>query len=120
MTPREWTGSCAVLPESMREFATSLIEHGHATNDSFCVDHASTLREWADAVEQLYVKRDAVERVAMQLLDALGLRHALASIVDYNYADEEEDFVRNHIGPEGSHVFEHLQRVSDLLTSVSP
>lgn len=59
--PREWTGSCAVLPEALRALAITFAERGGETNDSFLRDEAYTLSEWADAVEQLYARLDAGE-----------------------------------------------------------
>lgn len=59
MSAREWTGSCANLGESMRALAIKFAERAHETNDSFLQDEAYTLSEWADAIDQLYIRSDA-------------------------------------------------------------
>jgi hypothetical protein len=73
---REWTGSVAVLPESMAAFAVEMsnkayeargelrssersdVDHALSELVSFLQDHASTLAEWSDAVRELYVRLD--------------------------------------------------------------
>jgi hypothetical protein len=77
MADREWTGSVANLPESMRAFAVEMAnlaneEAAELKSDErhevdaalervveFLRDHAYTLSEWGDAVEQLYARLDA-------------------------------------------------------------
>lgn len=67
MADREWTGSVSVLPQSMRELALEFDrkahEHGTSPLSSYLVDHASTLIEWADAIEQLYARLDEGDTV---------------------------------------------------------
>lgn len=46
------------------------------------------------------------------------IRHSIAEIVNYDYATEEADYVREH-EPEG-HVFEHLKRINDWLIAGAP
>lgn len=69
MHEREWTGSVAVLPESMRLLAlqmdelanTGAVDGVEMRGADFLRDHAATLAEWADAVEQLYARLDEGE-----------------------------------------------------------
>ncbi len=76
MATREWTGSVTDLPKSVHELAIEFARNGTAARDlgalddlstaelrlrlrelaEFMQDHAYTLNEWADAVEQLHVK----------------------------------------------------------------
>lgn len=68
MAEREWTGSVSVLPHSMREFANEMTNVARTVEDDpaalaaklsgFLIDHAYTLSEWADAVDQLYARLD--------------------------------------------------------------
>jgi hypothetical protein len=62
---REWTGSVSDLPAGMRHGAAEL---ARAANDMsierseypvIMRDFVASVLEWADAVEQLYVRRDA-------------------------------------------------------------
>lgn len=46
------------------------------------------------------------------------VRTSIAVIVEYNWANEEADYVREHFGPEDGHVYTHLRRVSDWLATV--
>jgi hypothetical protein len=97
MPEREWTGSVAVLPESLRKLAIDMANLANAAREqlevldaslyddevqqlqgladaqrAFLAGHAYTLREWAVAVEQLYARRD-------ESLNAQGL--ALARLM---------------------------------------
>lgn len=83
MEQREWTGSVAVLPEAVRELAVkmaNLANQGWREEnldqvqklEAFLRDEAYTLNEWADAIEQLYARRD-------ESLNAQGL--ALARLM---------------------------------------
>lgn len=69
---RQWTGSVSDLPKAMRELAiemSRIASAGNAPRDEsdanqlagFLQDHAYTLSEWADAVEQLYARLDQGE-----------------------------------------------------------
>jgi hypothetical protein len=62
---REWTGSAANLPKSLRELAHEFVakahEHRESPLASYLTDHAYTLSEWADAAEQLYARLDEGE-----------------------------------------------------------
>lgn len=76
MSDRDWSGSVSVLPESLRDLAREFMSASHEARAelssdqrgdvdvalqklaAFTADHASTLSEWADAVEQLYVRAD--------------------------------------------------------------
>lgn len=64
---REWTGSVSDLPNSLRALAMEFAETALANRDSqlssYLQDHAYTLSEWGDAVEQLYAKLDEGEIV---------------------------------------------------------
>ena len=73
---REWTGSVSKLPESMRAFAVEMAnlaseEAAELKSDERCDvdaalsrvlnflrDHAYTLSEWGDAVDELYARLD--------------------------------------------------------------
>lgn len=58
---REWTGSVAALPESLRNLAQEFMRTSHgdpALLAGYLRDHAYTLNEWGDAVDQLYVRLD--------------------------------------------------------------
>lgn len=62
---REWSGSCANLSESLRALAIEFAGKSHTDAGSplasYLSDHAYTLAEWADAVEQLYARLDEGE-----------------------------------------------------------
>lgn len=66
-TDRQWTGSCANVPESLRALALEFMAKAHEHEDSplsrYLIDHAYTLNEWGDAVEQLYARLDEGEIV---------------------------------------------------------
>lgn len=66
---REWTGSVAVLPDSMAALAiemSNLATNRNAPMDEsdaremadFLRDHAYTLAEWSDAIRELYARLD--------------------------------------------------------------
>lgn len=81
---RQWTGSCANVPESLRALALEFMTKAYAARDelkidsgaersdvdralaelsAYLIDHAATLSEWGDAVEQLYARLDEGEIV---------------------------------------------------------
>lgn len=76
MPDREWTGSVAVLPASMRELAIDFANRAYAARDeadgpnelatlralaAYVQDNAYTLGEWSDAIDELYARLDAGE-----------------------------------------------------------
>lgn len=82
MPERQWTGSCANVPASLRALASAIYERTNEVIDGareqpptdraeadallreaftlidWLRDHATTLNEWGDAVEQLYARLD--------------------------------------------------------------
>lgn len=79
MSEREWTGSVSNLPAGIRNLAIAMSDRGSERIDSadersdvdrelielraWLQDHAYSLSEWADAVEQLYARLDEGEVV---------------------------------------------------------
>lgn len=57
--PREWTGSCANLPDSLRAASAVCADHARETNDERWMFLAYSLGEWADATAELYARLDA-------------------------------------------------------------
>lgn len=97
MAEREWTGSVSVLPHSMREFANEMTNVARTVEDDpaalaaklsgFLIDHAYTLSEWADAVDQLYARLDEgkVPTNAQGVALARFLRPSFADDADPGY-----------------------------------
>jgi hypothetical protein len=75
---REWTGSVKVLPTAMAHMAIEATRLAGSMRDrtdvervarelrDWIADHAYTLAEWADAIEQLYVRLDATTPCARE------------------------------------------------------
>jgi hypothetical protein len=131
-TTREWTGSVAVLPESMAAFA---VEMANKANDAleelrtaedrsdvdralsevatFLQDHAYTLGEWSDAVRELYARLDEGEfpTNAQGVALARFLRPAFAD--DVKPADRFANVSRGGMGLGDSYL---LVRLADGYT----
>lgn len=121
MHEREWTGSTAVLPESLRLLAlqmqelanTGAINGVEMTAADFLRDNAYTLSEWADAVEQLYARLDEGEipTNAQGIALARFLRPAFRD--DAHPADRSAQVSRGGMGLPDSYL---LVRLSDGYT----
>jgi hypothetical protein len=77
MAERQWTGSVAVLPVSLRDLAQDFMHKAHGHEDSplssYLIDHAYSLSEWGDAVEQLYARLDAKGSSSSVMTNAQGV-----------------------------------------------